>query len=876
MSTLLLEKKVLQNEMAMQLETIFSLAPGRHELRIIGRWYERTVKGNTAIACMLEKEGDRALGYSLGLASSAQEAMQKIAAHFAVDCQPTHNVFAVTNSVDDDFELAMKPLKIGKKWTSISYFCTKAMNICSLNSIIIDIDRAETAKNELGQKLCASEEELAKLDVARKDIVQFFATLNVSPAYQICSGNGFQLAIFFPPQEVKIAKPVVATILTGLKKKYGPDGIGIDITLKDPSRVSRLAGGLNKKYDREECPEQARVHRIATLIENAAVLTSWDAVLALSEAVKTAPVATKVIPPAKSSLSANNPARDNFDSEAYLREVITSNATITVKKETTENCKVRFILDECLFDSTHTGGEASLFVASNGTLCYQCFHDSCQSRTWQDVKKVLKMPTTDKPTTVCKDCGKEIKFVQQKNGKWAPKDTDGKAHKCKKETEKNEEKKKTPRWINDKGGVITGVVAQEYLDNQKGTLIFSQSMFWRYAGGYWQQIDPILLQRDIQTMLGDTKSTQRTINDVIFNLEKKAWKDVIWNPSPFKLCFRNTVLDVMTKKTEHHSADLYQTNQFAFDYYEDAYRTETFSCFLQKNAPNFLKFLIDFGFQQATYNRLQQWFGYCLIPTTKIERCLFLKGEGSNGKSTLLLLLQNLLGKAQYAVLEPCEYFESFKTGELQNKLANISTDIESGNIFDARFKKLVSGEETVARPIFHAPYKFIPYAKFIFSANDFISTKDRSNGFFRRFDVLNFSRIFAEKERDVDLKEKLLREAQYVLYWAIEGLLSLISNNWQFYPSAEFESAKAEFEHVTNHVRQFIDECYVTTPDGGGELCSTFRDNYVCWCIKYGYKALSEVSLGRELKRLGIERKKNGPKLRQKYYYLGIAKVQE
>lgn len=46
-------------------------------------------------------------------------------------------------------------------------------------------------------------------------------------------------------------------------------------------------------------------------------------------------------------------------------------------------------LDHCLFDESHTKNEASIIQDTSGLVAYQCFHNSCQGRTWHDAKKEI-------------------------------------------------------------------------------------------------------------------------------------------------------------------------------------------------------------------------------------------------------------------------------------------------------------------------------------------------------------------------------------------------------------------------------------------------------------------------------------------------------
>ena len=48
-----------------------------------------------------------------------------------------------------------------------------------------------------------------------------------------------------------------------------------------------------------------------------------------------------------------------------------------------------YCLDECLFDSSHAGNEASIIKGADGLLRYQCFHDSCKGHRWADAKQKI-------------------------------------------------------------------------------------------------------------------------------------------------------------------------------------------------------------------------------------------------------------------------------------------------------------------------------------------------------------------------------------------------------------------------------------------------------------------------------------------------------
>ena len=72
----------------------------------------------------------------------------------------------------------------------------------------------------------------------------------------------------------------------------------------------------------------------------------------------------------------------NFNLEKYFSRY---GVEITGTKQV--GTSTLYILKECPFDPTHAPGESAIGITSEGKLFYQCFHNSCQGRTWKDAKE---------------------------------------------------------------------------------------------------------------------------------------------------------------------------------------------------------------------------------------------------------------------------------------------------------------------------------------------------------------------------------------------------------------------------------------------------------------------------------------------------------
>lgn len=431
-----------------QLDAIFTLAPGKHEIHVLGLIEKQIFQGN-----VFYKHGKH---LAIGLPSNTKEAIDCIVKFFASfesqgngweNC--VHNLCVRTNSVTENFMLPFYFRDIGvgeKKYSSTT--ATKDENICAINSFVIDIDRAEKTipRNEAGIELCASNADLLAMNQYRLEIVALLSEYGLTPTYQVMTGNGYQVAYFFEHQIgtelVEKAKATVGKILGGLKEKYFGTIIEVDTTLKNPSRLTRLACTANVKItERAEQPPE-RVFRVASLIECTKTLNRYADVVRFAETLPD-PEPQKKERKADatntenkeisttSTVETKKSARifsSSFDSLGYVRELLSLNS-IVVSSEENKDGGLYLHLTECLFDSSHSNAKcASFFIRDDGMISYKCQHESCNGKYWADVKNLLQLPA--KKNSVCKFCGKEICFQENREHKFLPKNLDGTSHRC--------------------------------------------------------------------------------------------------------------------------------------------------------------------------------------------------------------------------------------------------------------------------------------------------------------------------------------------------------------------------------------------------------------------------------------------------------------
>jgi putative DNA primase/helicase len=121
-------------------------------------------------------------------------------------------------------------------------------------------------------------------------------------------------------------------------------------------------------------------------------------------------------------------------------------------------------------------------------------------------------------------------------------------------------------------------------------------------------------------------------------------------------------------------------------------------------------------------------------------------GEASNGKSTFIKTLQNLLGSGNYSSLDIATLGQRFQAARIIGKLANLGDDIPNGFLRGdelSMFKKLVTGEQIYSDIKNSDGIEFRPNATMIFSMNSMPRLADTTDGVFRRLAFIPFRNRF-------------------------------------------------------------------------------------------------------------------------------------
>ena len=172
----------------------------------------------------------------------------------------------------------------------------------------------------------------------------------------------------------------------------------------------------------------------------------------------------------------------------------------------------------------------------------------------------------------------------------------------------------------------------------------------------------------------------------------------------------------------------------------------------------------------------QRFVGYCLTGYTREHVFLFAVGGGRNGKSTVLGIVQKLLGEYWRGLPQTAlvgGHYEQHPEWLARIEGARLVSALElpeSGSWRLPLLKALVAGDPMTARHMRMGSFDFTPQCKLIVAGNHKPNLGTVDKAFESRLVLLPFERTFEGDEVDRELPDKLHAELPRILGWAIEG----------------------------------------------------------------------------------------------------------
>lgn len=322
--------------------------------------------------------------------------------------------------------------------------------------------------------------------------------------------------------------------------------------------------------------------------------------------------------------------------------------------------------------------------------------------------------------------------------------------------------------------------------------------------------------------------------------------------------FENGMYDVKRKLIFPHSPKILSINQVPMSYDPNGDHG---------SGNEILKFLNYAIPDKDDQEMLLEYIGLCCSVDTSQQKMLVICGEGGTGKSTIINLIQKIVGKRNISNVAMSKLQDNFQAIRMMGKLLNSCADLEIDALDDVTMIKKLIGEDSISDS-----YKgkdiisFDNYAKLLFSTNELpLVRNEKTDGFYRRLLVLTMNET--PPHRDPDLPRRLEAELPFLLHMAMEALHRMYARGSILVSSNSIEKTK-QLRNDSDTVEAFLNECCTVDHKSASRVDRTeLYDRYDAWCDEWGrqghlksgfFKALRNKRL-KEIKSHGY------------YYFCGI-----
>ena len=369
----------------------------------------------------------------------------------------------------------------------------------------------------------------------------------------------------------------------------------------------------------------------------------------------------------------------------------------------------------------------------------------------------------------------------------------------------------------------------------KHNIIFIDHVgFYEWDGRVWRKQTDGIIKNYADKLYGKRFATSQRVNAVCNLLKSRSICDISFDRNPV-LTFQNGTLEIETGKFRDFSQADYCSIIMDYDYDPSA------SC------PTWEQFIEDVTDEEPRRaENLQFIAGYTLIPDCRYQKVFILVGNGGNGKSVYLDIIQRLFGNSNVTHVEPTGLPQDFQRIRLKDSLLNIGADINSdfskGEIREWLLK-IADGTSIQACYKGKDHVDFIPRCKLVYACNA-IPTAEIINGLSRRMLFIDFPCQYVEtpdpknpkqKPRDINLIPKLSKELSGIFNWAYAGYKLLTTVNY-FTDTPEQGTLLQQFEQTSNPVMVFCED----REFHGTQSRDDIYEWYTSWCERTGHRPLS------------------------------------
>jgi P4 family phage/plasmid primase-like protien len=256
---------------------------------------------------------------------------------------------------------------------------------------------------------------------------------------------------------------------------------------------------------------------------------------------------------------------------------------------------------------------------------------------------------------------------------------------------------------------------------------------------------------------------------------------------------------------------------------------------------------------------IRRAYGYSITGLTSESKLFLNYGKGSNGKTTVVETVLELVGDYGVAAVPDLLLAkgESHLTevAQLHGRRFVVVSETEDGRRFDeARVKQFTGGDRIAARRMREDLWVFVPTHKFWISTNHRPHLRGTDYGIQRRFALIPFEVTFTDEQKDTTIPHRLREELPGILNWLIAGC-----REWQNFglgSHAKVTAATTGYFEAEDLLGQFLEE-RCNERDGVTIRAGMLFEAYVAWAESQNERPATMRRFGQAIAERGFEKRK-------------------
>jgi len=615
-----------------------------------------------------------------------------------------------------------------------------------------------------------------------------------------------------------------------IKEKYEVEGIEVDSTVYNPSRIARVPGTLNLRNENK---------KVGSSILNE---PTGKEDYKLSQDILGLEI-KKVVPVINAT--GTTPTINSFMDYCLTHEipkgerhkVISRNMAIYISDNPDrEILKEQYIkiqkgiegeLDQYLKNIDENGKEAYPFSIGelvNFTKKYKIPFEWKQVPEYQDYLKLKKsekiLANEVKAEKIMKKSGEDLEDL--------------------KEDVLTLIALKKPREATEK--IMEVFLKNNYIYSTRDD---EKSEMWIYDDGIYVPQGKTFIKEFCGVVFGKVYTTQLA-NEVVEKIRVKTYinQDEFFKTTyVYEIPIFDGILNVKTRKVSPFTPDKIFFNKLPLNYVPE------------QKCPKIDQFFSDVLSCEGDIEVMKEIIGSLLVKDYFIEKAVMFNGNGRNGKGKTHRLMENFVGSANVCnVGISSMQKDNFDLEDLFGKLLNIGGDTGQTALKDTGcFKELTGRDGVNLKRKFKRTLRFINYAKHVLGCNDLPIVYDNTEGFWTKWVLIDFLYEFKTKEEIEELpieerkNKKIINfniieeistqdELNGLLNEALDGLDRLLKNN-DFSYSKGTEYIKKTWKRRANSFLAFCED-YIEEDEDSSIVKIRLKKAYGKYCKKYNLKS--------------------------------------